>query len=89
MATWRKASRSHSSSRSKAQASSVEANVQPANHWSLALVERLGFEREGYSRRYVKIGGRWRDHVRFSMLTEEWKKRRAELRRSLATAEAS
>ena len=63
--------------------------MQPANHWSLALVERLGFEREGYSRRYVKIGGRWRDHVRFSMLTEEWKKRRAELRRSLATAEAS
>ena len=67
----------------------VEANVQPANHRSLALVERLGFEREGYSRRYVKIGGRWRDHVRFSMLTEEWKKRRAEIRRSLAPAEAS
>jgi ribosomal-protein-alanine N-acetyltransferase len=67
----------------------VEANVQPANRRSLALVERLGFEREGYSRRYVKIGGRWRDHVRFAMLTEEWKKRRAEIRRSLAPAQAS
>jgi ribosomal-protein-alanine N-acetyltransferase len=67
----------------------IEANVQPANRRSLALVERLGFEREGYSRRYVKIGGRWRDHVRFAMLTEEWKKRRAEIRRSLATAQAS
>src|SRR6185312_12280699 len=33
----------------------VEANVQPANRRSIALVSRLGFEREGYSRRYVKI----------------------------------
>ena len=40
--------------------------------------------REGYSRRYVKIGGRWRDHVRFAMLAEDWTKRRVELRRSLA-----
>ena len=67
----------------------VEANVQPGNRRSLSLVERLGFEREGYSRRYVKIGGRWRDHVRFAMLAEEWKKRRAEIRRSLASAPAA
>jgi ribosomal-protein-alanine N-acetyltransferase len=47
-------------------------------------VERVGFTREGYSRRYVKIAGRWRDHVRFAMLAEEWKTRRMELRRMLA-----
>ena len=50
----------------------VEANVQPVNAPSLALVARLGLVREGYSRRYVKVGGRWRDHVRFAMLAEDW-----------------
>lgn len=49
----------------------VEANVQPDNARSIALVERLGFRREGYSPRYLKIGGRWRDHVRYAMLAEE------------------
>lgn len=51
----------------------VEANVQPENTASLALVTRLGFVREGYSRRYLKINGRWRDHERWALLREAWK----------------
>ena len=50
----------------------LEANVQPGNTPSIALVERCGFVREGFSERYLKIGGRWRDHVRFAIRAEQW-----------------
>ena len=50
----------------------LEANIQPTNQASLALVARLGFVREGYSRRYLKIAGRWRDHERWAILAEDW-----------------
>jgi [ribosomal protein S5]-alanine N-acetyltransferase len=51
----------------------LEANIQPANAPSIALVKRCGFEREGFSPRYLKVGGRWRDHERWAILAETWR----------------
>ncbi|HUR97708.1 MAG TPA: GNAT family protein [Pyrinomonadaceae bacterium] len=53
----------------------LEANVQPTNLPSIKVLERSGFTKEGYSRRYLKIGGRWRDHERWAIIKEDWKKR--------------
>lgn len=48
----------------------VEANIQPGNARSIALVDRLGFRKEGYSPRYLKISGEWRDHERWALLAD-------------------
>lgn len=61
----------------------IEANIQPENIASIALVKRAGFTREGYSRRYLKICGRWRDHERWAIIAEDWKARRGRSARSL------
>jgi ribosomal-protein-alanine N-acetyltransferase len=50
----------------------LEANIQPANQASRRLVRRLGFTREGLSPRYLKIAGRWRDHERWALLSDDW-----------------
>jgi ribosomal-protein-alanine N-acetyltransferase len=50
----------------------LEANIQPENLRSIALVRGLGFACEGYSPRYLKIGGRWRDHERWAITSESW-----------------
>jgi ribosomal-protein-alanine N-acetyltransferase len=48
----------------------IEINIVPRNVRSIAVAERCGFTREGLSRRYLKIAGRWEDHVRYAKLNE-------------------
>ena len=58
----------------------LEANIQPGNSASIALVTRAGFVCEGSSERYLKIGGRWRDHDHWVMRAEQWRARRSRRR---------
>lgn len=41
----------------------VTANYLPHNERSARLLERLGFERERYTREYLQTDGRWQDYV--------------------------
>jgi [ribosomal protein S5]-alanine N-acetyltransferase len=50
----------------------VQANVRPENTRSLALLSRLGFEREGLAREYLFIDGAWRDHVLTALRNPDW-----------------
>lgn len=55
----------------------VQANVRPENIRSLALLDRLGFEREGLAREYLFIDGAWRDHVLTALRAPGWPADRA------------
>jgi ribosomal-protein-alanine N-acetyltransferase len=58
----------------------LEANIQPDNARSIALVKSLGFSKEGFSPRYLKISGRWRDHERWALLADSWQGRKSRKR---------
>jgi [ribosomal protein S5]-alanine N-acetyltransferase len=49
----------------------IEATVRPENAASLRVLAKLGFREEGMFRRYLEIGGTWRDHLCFAMTAEE------------------
>jgi ribosomal-protein-alanine N-acetyltransferase len=54
----------------------IEANIQPRNTPSIALVQGAGFVKEGFSERYLKIAGRWRDHERWAINADRWQRQR-------------
>jgi [ribosomal protein S5]-alanine N-acetyltransferase len=54
----------------------VQASIQPENERSIALVRGAGFRPEGLALRYLKIGGRWRDHEHWAITSEDRRERR-------------
>lgn len=49
----------------------LEAACLPSNTASIRLLEKVGFSREGYARRYLRINGMWQDHILFAMLHDD------------------
>jgi ribosomal-protein-alanine N-acetyltransferase len=50
----------------------LQAAVRPENQRSMALLKALGFEQEGFGRRYLFINGAWRDHAIYALLNPHW-----------------
>jgi ribosomal-protein-alanine N-acetyltransferase len=49
----------------------IEAACLPHNAASTALLEKVGFTREGYARKYLCIDGRWQDHVLYGLVRDD------------------
>jgi ribosomal-protein-alanine N-acetyltransferase len=50
----------------------VQAAVMPRNAPSRHLLEKRRFREEGYASRYLRIAGRWEDHLLYALTAEEW-----------------
>lgn len=48
----------------------IEANIIPENGPSLRVVEKLGFYNEGLAIKYLKINGKWEDHIHMVIRNE-------------------
>lgn len=49
----------------------IEAACLPHNAASVALLEKVGFKREGHAREYLQIAGRWQDHLLYALLASD------------------
>jgi ribosomal-protein-alanine N-acetyltransferase len=49
----------------------IEANIQPGNFKSIRLFQRAGFLKEGFSPKYLRLNGTWRDHERWTLIAPD------------------
>ena len=50
----------------------VEVNIQPDNKASIGLIKSSGFIKEGFSKKYLKIGDDYKDHERWAILADDY-----------------
>ncbi len=50
----------------------IEANIMPFNSKSIELAEKIGFKKEGFSPDYLKINGKWENHLRYAVLKSDF-----------------
>ena len=50
----------------------IEAAVLTHNKPSRNLLEKIGFKQEGICRSYLKIDGKWQDHIMYSLLKRDY-----------------
>ena len=50
----------------------IMSNYMPVNTRSAKVLERLGFEKEGYAKNYLLINDRWEDHILTALSYERW-----------------
>lgn len=50
----------------------IMANYQPWNTASGHLLQKLGFEKEGFAKNYLYIQGAWRDHILTAKTNPDW-----------------
>jgi ribosomal-protein-alanine N-acetyltransferase len=54
----------------------LQASIIPRNAASHRVVAKVGLRNEGTALRYLEINGKWEDHVRYAITSEEWSERR-------------
>jgi ribosomal-protein-alanine N-acetyltransferase len=54
----------------------LEAACLPTNEASRRVLQKIGFQQEGYARGYLRINGLWHDHLLFGLLAEDWRRGR-------------
>lgn len=50
----------------------LNASVLPTNERSINLLKRIGFEEEGFARKYIEINEVWEDHVLYGLVLKDF-----------------
>ncbi len=54
----------------------LQVSIIPRNRPSRRVAQKLWLRGEGIALRYLEIDGKWEDHVRYAITSEEWQERR-------------